>query len=157
MFAPGTASEGEARHAGAGAALPAWQERVASRFAQVGPVLLIRTLARAERGPGRRCCAIDSFGVRESICFGDCRVYRLADSDYYAWDRLVERCDEGDLESIAATARGLRRADVVRSDAQRWTPVLQLSALGWRQVQEISRLEGAPLRHADPRVPLAMI
>lgn len=113
----------------------------------LGPVLLIGIRAPACQS-WRRECVIDSFGVRESLWLGDCRLFRLPDSDFYGWERLA---DEARLHPRSLRCRGVSlRVDarVVRASPAGWSAVRQLSALGWEQARQIAQLEGAAWREA---------
>ena len=114
---------------------------------RLGPVLLIRDSSGPRRAHCLRSCAIDTFGVRETLHFDHCRVYRLADSDYYGWDHVAAQCTETVSRRIERVSGISRRAHLVRSQDRAWLPVSQLSALGWQQVREIVQLEGARLEH----------
>jgi hypothetical protein len=123
----------------------ALERPLASWLARLGPVLLVRGSGCVRLRQGRRSCAIDSFGVRESLHFDDCRIYRLADSDYLGWEHIAAVCRDGVAPRIDRAGAPMRRAHVVRSAERTWIPVTQLSALGWQQVEEILCWEGARL------------
>jgi hypothetical protein len=118
---------------------------LAAWLMRLGPVLLVQDA----NGLGVACrfhsCAIDSFGVRETLHLDGHRIHRLADSDYYGWEHIAALLRAGVEAPEVAAIPAVRRAHVVRSTGRSWQPVTQLSALGWRQVDEIVRRERARL------------
>jgi hypothetical protein len=108
----------------------------------LGPVLLVALPTPASRAWHREC-VIDSYGVRESLWLGDCRLFRLPDSDFFGWERITY---ESPLHPRSLPSRGASRrcdARVVRASPAGWSAVHQLSALGWEQARQIVQLEGA--------------
>lgn len=135
----------ETSDATAAFAVPAQMVSITRWLARLGPVLLVRDPGAALI-PMRRSCAIDAFGLREALHFEDCRVYRLADSDYFGWEHVAARCAETPAQRTLRVD-GKRRAHLVRGGDRGWVAVAQLSALGWEQVGDILRCEGARLAH----------
>lgn len=131
-----------------------------SWLARLGPVLLVREAGMARRARCACSCEIDSFGVREVLHLDGARIYRLADSDYFGWEYAATHRAEPSAFRLASRPGVARAARVVRSCDGEWIPVTQLSALGWEQVREILRYEGARLapgsqRAFDPATPRA--
>lgn len=116
------------------------------RLAALGPVLLVSDAGRATAGPWRVGVTIDGDGVREWIDLGPCRLFRLPDSDYHAWERLadVHGAPPG-APPRQARAATLRRAVVVAAHAHQWQSVARLSLWGWERARQIACLERAAL------------
>lgn len=135
------------------------RDQLFARLSRLGPVLLVRRDALDGASTWRLSASIDSDGVREVLQVRDWRLYRLPDSDYLGWERVVADLDEAPrvhetdrtrrawstTSAEAEPSHCVARASLARAGRSGWLPVKRVSALGWDVTAQILRIEAATL------------